>query len=268
MKDPSTSETNQSRMFPRRDFLRTGALGTAGAVATLTIDPAEALATGIPREQVSALMAQAATATPEAIAAYTPLALTSSELEIVRAIVGRIIPTDDLGPGADEAGVHIYIDQVLAGPDAASLSLYQAGLAAIDSAAGADGFASAEPQIQDDILRSVETGGGGEATPVADGQSDGTPTDQEAGIVGRQGVRADVPEAFFPTLLEHTRQGMFGDPVYGGNANFVGWNLIGYPGIKLVWSEEEQDIGTDVEPEHTSVEEYGGTGYEQPDAGN
>jgi hypothetical protein len=30
----------------------------------------------------------------------------------------------------------------------------------------------------------------------------------------------------------HTLQGTFGDPYYGGNANFVGWDLIGYPGIR------------------------------------
>ena len=31
----------------------------------------------------------------------------------------------------------------------------------------------------------------------------------------------------------HTIQGTFGDPYYGGNANFVGWDLIGYPGVRL-----------------------------------
>ena len=29
----------------------------------------------------------------------------------------------------------------------------------------------------------------------------------------------------------HTLQGTFGDPYYGGNANFVGWDLIGFPGF-------------------------------------
>ena len=35
---------------------------------------------------------------------------------------------------------------------------------------------------------------------------------------------------FFAMVLNHTRQGTFGDPYYGGNANFVGWDLLGYPG--------------------------------------
>ena len=35
---------------------------------------------------------------------------------------------------------------------------------------------------------------------------------------------------------------MFSDPYYGGNANFIGWDLIGYPGIRMVVSVEEQSM--------------------------
>ena len=41
---------------------------------------------------------------------------------------------------------------------------------------------------------------------------------------------AGDPGGFFATLLEYTRQGMFADPIHGGNAGFAGWDLIGYPG--------------------------------------
>jgi hypothetical protein len=54
---------------------------------------------------------------------------------------------------------------------------------------------------------------------------------------------------------------MFGDPVYGGNQNFAGWDLIGYPGIKLVWSEADQQIDADVKPLHLSVAQFGGTSW-------
>jgi hypothetical protein len=46
--------------------------------------------------------------------------------------------------------------------------------------------------------------------------------------------------AFFNLLLTHTHQGTFGDPYYGGNANFVGWDLIGYPGVRTMVSDAEQ----------------------------
>ena len=37
-------------------------------------------------------------------------------------------------------------------------------------------------------------------------------------------------------------QGTFGDPYYGGNANFVGWDLIGYPGVRLAVTADEQRL--------------------------
>ena len=44
-----------------------------------------------------------------------------------------------------------------------------------------------------------------------------------------QGV-ADDGLDFFSALCLHTRQGMFSDPVYGGNQNRIGWELVGFPG--------------------------------------
>jgi hypothetical protein len=48
------------------------------------------------------------------------------------------------------------------------------------------------------------------------------------------------PSTFFNLVRTHAIQGTFCDPYYGGNANFVGWDLIGYPGIRLVVTEDEQ----------------------------
>ncbi len=159
-------------------------------------------------------------------------ALTTDELATLRAVVGRVIPADDLGPGAAEAGVDVFIDRALAGPNASDLPVYQAGLVALEKAVGTGGFASASPAAMDALLTKAEAG-------TLDG----------------------VPEAFFSLLLEHTRQGMFGDPVYGGNRDFVGWDLIGYPGIKLVWTSDEQEINAHVAPKHISVAKFGGQGW-------
>jgi hypothetical protein len=57
---------------------------------------------------------------------------------------------------------------------------------------------------------------------------------------------------------------MFGDPMYGGNTGFSGWDLIQYPGLKLTWAPEEQEIGTVVTPAHRSVAEQGGMPYVKP----
>ena len=49
--------------------------------------------------------------------------------------------------------------------------------------------------------------------------------------------------AFFALLLSHTHQGTFGDPYYGGNANFVGWDLVRYPGVRtMVTTADQQQL--------------------------
>ena len=59
--------------------------------------------------------------------------------------------------------------------------------------------------------------------------------------------------AFFNMVRTHTLQGTFGDPFYGGNANFVGWDLIGYPGLRLNVSTEDQRLGAKLTPTHRSA---------------
>ena len=44
---------------------------------------------------------------------------------------------------------------------------------------------------------------------------------------------------FFETLRIHTAEGMFADPVYGGNRDFAGWRLIGFPGAQPTYTAED-----------------------------
>ena len=59
--------------------------------------------------------------------------------------------------------------------------------------------------------------------------------------------------AFFTLVRTHTIQGTFCDPYYGGNANFVGWDLIGYPGIRLAVTADEQRMKARAKPERASA---------------
>ena len=43
---------------------------------------------------------------------------------------------------------------------------------------------------------------------------------------------------------------MFGDPYYGGNKNFAGWDLIRYPGPRLATSPDDQKMGVEIKPYH------------------
>lgn len=216
----------------RRRLLQSSRLIAGGALAAGGFFPAHALAAGLPHAPQAAFPELRAQATPAAQNAAAPVALSAQEFATLRAVVSRLIPTDDLGTGAGDAGVHLFIDRGLAGPLAASLPRYQATLRALNAAAPTRDFAAATPEQQDELIGRLEAG-----------RLDG------------------APEGAFAQVLEHTREGMFGDPVYGGNRDFAGWDLIGYPGIKLLWTQADQEINATVAPAHLSVAQFGGKGW-------
>jgi len=158
--------------------------------------------------------------------------LTATEADVLEAIVARLIPSDANGPGAKEARAARYIDRALAGALASSRPLYAAGLAAVDQLAQSSRgkpFKDLPPEEQDAILTDVE---------------DGNPP-PFAGAA-----------AFFTLVRAHTLQGTFCDPYYGGNANFVGWDAIGYPGVRTLVTADEQRLGADVPSNHRSAYDY------------
>ena len=161
--------------------------------------------------------------TPAAIPREPLEALTAAEADVLEAVCARLIPTDDNGPGAREARAARYIDRALAGFLAPSRQAYAAGLAAIDLAANNAHdlpFAKLSDADQDAILTSMDA------------------------------------TAFFALVRTHTIQGTFCDPFYGGNANFVGWDLIGYPGVRTIVTEAEQRMGITLTPNHKSAYDY------------
>jgi gluconate 2-dehydrogenase gamma chain len=58
---------------------------------------------------------------------------------------------------------------------------------------------------------------------------------------------------FFSAVREHTLHGMFSDPAYGGNKSFAGWDLVGYPGVKMPVKPVDQRVGATVRPAHRST---------------
>ena len=173
---------------------------------------------------------QTAAAQPQAALAQsleTLRTLTRLEYDTLDAICSRIIPTDANGPGAKEARAARYIDWALSGALGNARDQYASGLAAVEAYASTSRGAllsrlSAADQdaIVDDLSRNVVPG---------------------------------APPAFFNTVRAHTIQGTFADPFYGGNANYVGWDLIGYPGVRVAVPAEYQQWGTALKPNHVSA---------------
>ena len=71
---------------------------------------------------------------------------------------------------------------------------------------------------------------------------------------------------FFNVVLSHTIQGTFCDPFYGGNANFVGWDLLGYPGIRLTASANDQRMDVSPAPTHMSAYDFSMFARKKPNA--
>jgi gluconate 2-dehydrogenase gamma chain len=46
-------------------------------------------------------------------------------------------------------------------------------------------------------------------------------------------------QSFFETLRTHTMEGMFADPIYGGNKDFAGWRLVGFPGAQPIFTSTD-----------------------------
>jgi len=209
-----------TNVISRRELLRRAGLAGAAAVVPIGAHPA--------RDRSIARAAAQAAVTRE------PLEhLTAAESDVLEAIVARLIPSDATGPGAKEARAARYIDRALGGALASSRQTYAMGLAAVDQHARTSrgrAFTDLTPADQDALLSEVEAG---TAVGFADGSA-----------------------AFFMMVRAHTLEGTFGDPYYGGNANFVGWDLLGYPGVRTLVTADDQRLGADPPPNHKSAYDY------------
>ena len=162
------------------------------------------------------------------------VSLTQAEAETLRAIIARIIPADATGPGALEARADRFIDRALGGAIKNLRSTYSAGLASVNAYAQSskgNPFSKISAADQDALLTEMQQ-------------------NQAAGFTGGSAQ-------FFNLLRTHTIQGTFSDPFYGGNENFIGWDLIGYPGARIAVSANLQRMDVKPEPSRKSAYDYG-----------
>ena len=215
----------------RRDLLRTTA--GVGSVAIISWFGPRADA------------ARAKSLVPQPIVSWTFSYFTAPEITFIDAALSRLIPSDELGPGAKEAGVTFFIDQQLAGSFGRAetwymqgpwkegtpeqgyqlkltpAQLYRVGIQGIDDycrrAFNKKTFAELGAGDQDKILHGLEKG--------------------EIELAG-----APAKE-FFAMLWQNTNEGFFADPIYGGNRDFAGWKLIGFPGPRYNYANEIEQYG-------------------------
>ena len=164
----------------------------------------------------------------EALTGYQPKTLTAAEMGVVKTLMARLIPADPASGGAAEAGAHVFLDRALASFHARHLPTYRTALAEL-------GDVAAMPAAALDALIAKLEKGELTGTKLADG--------------GR---------AFFNLLRRHTLEGFLSDPMYGGNQDFIGWKLIGFHGVQLWFSAEDQQLNARDDRPQRSVADYGG----------
>ena len=199
-------------------------------------------ATGLGTVLVYSLEQRNFSALAEGQALRIPLRFfTSTEALIVAAAVSRIFPGDNSAPGAREGGVAIYIDRQLAGPYGRDRHRYtqepfEDGPPELgyqgkamprqiyrEGLKGLSGFHHLQPAAQDEALQEIEE------------------------------------SLFFNLLRAHTIEGMFSDPLHGGNKNLAGWKLIGFPGPRFSNLDDiDKHFGEGFRPKPTTLREMAG----------
>lgn len=212
---PEDQPTNLSR----RNLLKSAGLFGAAAVSSAAGTQVLAADSSSPVPSTIAIIAR------EALEV-----LTAEEAQTLEAICDCLIPSDGNGPGAKEARAVHYIDRSLASHNSGARHNYMVGLSAINDFARKTRkkpFYQLIRDQQNSILTAVQSNKVDGFAPSASG--------------------------FFNMVRSHTIDGTFSDPYYGGNQNFVGWDMIRYPGIRLSASETDVRQGASLEPNHQSA---------------
>jgi gluconate 2-dehydrogenase gamma chain len=197
----------------RREFLVRAAVGAgaaAGAAAGAGLAPGAAA-----QDQMSHMEGGAATPGGQHPSGSEHGAFFNhADAATIAAFTERLMPSAPGKPGARDADVLNYIDLALAGAYAELQDFYRRGLAQLEAYCRAtykEPFVRLNPEQQDEVITSLENG---KAT----------------------GFMYPSAREFFNTLRIHTMEGMFADPLYGGNRDFAGWKLVGFPGAQAIFT--------------------------------
>src|SRR5215813_5436836 len=158
--------------------------------------------------------------------------LTQPEVRFLDAAVERLIPADDLGPGAQEAGVTCYIDQQLARVWGSHGRNYRSG--PWPEGTPQQGFQSrlTPREIYRAAIRETNVYCLKQYGKAFEFLGPRERDDVLKGLEGGQIELTSLPaKLFFGLLIRNTMEGFFADPIYGGNRDKAGWKLIGFPGV-------------------------------------
>ena len=155
------------------------------------------------------------------------LTFSNSEHRTLTAIADRIWPPDDETPGAAEIGAAFYVDRALAGAYNHYAQVYHRLLAQID-----------EEAVMEHGFMFHELGSGQQDAMLSRLEYLNESDDLVAQL---EGPEYDLgPQTSFELIRTHVIEGIFSDPIYGGNREFAGWQAVNYPGAHYIYTAEEQ----------------------------
>src|SRR4051812_42414215 len=210
--------------FDRRAFLKSAVAGSAAAV-TVTL-PQSAEAQGKP-----------AAAPPPANDGYTFLNL--EEAAFVEALVDHMIPADEYSPKGTDMGINVYIDRALASGWGKGERLYMQG----PWKTGVPSQGYQLPLTPAELYRAGIVSANAYCVKTYGKSFDKiTREEREQFLVALQAGKVQFEKGpparvFFGMLYQNVMEGMFSDPVYGGNRNKAGWKMIGFPGVIAVHAQ-------------------------------
>jgi hypothetical protein len=173
----------------------------------------------------------------------SPAFFDEHELAVLAAVVDRLIPSDDEGaPGASRGGAVDYIDTFLGAFTFDPPRIYAGG--PFSGRWGGDAsFAQWLPlgPMEELAWRTRLEGSQGLPEREFNGPVVGLQQQYREGLVALGADFASVDEdeqdrrlaqdkRFRRLVYEHACEGLYGDPVYGGNREYLGWDSIGWIG--------------------------------------
>lgn len=219
--------SEQKKGHSRRDFL----------LKTITLAPAMAVGGATMGAFTTPMAAQAAevdSTGPQQARDYQPNWFTAEEFAFIKAAVARLIPNDDRGPGALEAGVPEFIDRQMNTPYATGATWYMQGPFNPDLPKE---LGYQLPLVPQQIYR-LGLADADDYSKQQHGKvfAELTGDQQDALLQAMESGKAEFKQlpskTFFAFLIQNTREGFFSDPIHGGNQGMVGWKLIGFPGAR------------------------------------
>lgn len=178
--------------------------------------------------------------------------LTQDEAKLVGTVFDVLIPADELGMGATEAGCVTFLDHQLAGPFGSAAKDYKLGPVVEGTPQQGPQSIATPAEIYRKGLAELNTVTRKKFdkafSDLSEDQKVAFLEGMEAGTIQFETVKA---KDFFTLLLQNVREGYLADPMYGGNRDMVGWKLIGFPGAVYDyrdWIVSKRGKKIDVQP--------------------